>query len=432
MERNDGSAVKAAVPAVPHKYLSAIVWTLRILVGGTFVVSGLAKSIDIWGVSFKIEEYFTAWGIDIPYALDVVAAMLLSVAEFLLGAMLLLGCYRRGSSYLLLAIMCFMLPLSLYIYLAYPVADCGCFGDFLIISNGATFLKNIFLTAALVVLAIYNRKVQGLYGPYWQWMVGLCCFVYCVAIALWGYNLQPLVDFRSFPVGRQLVADTDTDTGDVQFEFVYERNGTRQTFSQDSLPDSSWTFVDRKMISGAIDNTTDLAIYDDGDDVTDEALSPDSYQMIISMPDVERAGITYTYKINELNNIMDSIGGSLVEIAAIPSDSVDHWKDLSMADYPIYTAEPTTLKELVRGVMGAVLLKDGRIVWKRTLSSIDLDNTRQILASGRPLDDLAIDGRHTLTSWTLVLLSILAALFMANRFVGFLKALKKITPIKKK
>ena len=45
--------------STPHWRETAARWTvlaLRLAVGGTFVLSGLAKAIDIWGVGYKIEK----------------------------------------------------------------------------------------------------------------------------------------------------------------------------------------------------------------------------------------------------------------------------------------------------------------------------------------------------------------------------------------
>lgn len=50
----------------PNWWIALLVWMLRILIGGTFVVSGLSKAIDVWGGMYKIQEYFTVWGLDIP------------------------------------------------------------------------------------------------------------------------------------------------------------------------------------------------------------------------------------------------------------------------------------------------------------------------------------------------------------------------------
>ncbi|MDE5954087.1 MAG: DoxX family membrane protein, partial [Duncaniella sp.] len=145
-----------------------MVWTVRVVIGAVFVVSGFAKSIDPWGSYYKIYEYLDVWGWDIPSALVVLAAFALGGFEFVWGCLLLLGCYRRVAVWLLLLMMAFMLPLTLYIAIADPVADCGCFGDFWIISNTATFLKNIVITQLLLYLAVFNRRVDGLFFPYVQ------------------------------------------------------------------------------------------------------------------------------------------------------------------------------------------------------------------------------------------------------------------------
>lgn len=419
--RNDGSA---------RLWIAVAVWIFRVVVGATFVMSGLAKSIDLWGFAYKIQEYFIAWGYELPYSLYVMAAMTLSVAEFMLGMMLAMGCYKRTSSWLLLLMMVGMLPLSLYIYIADPVADCGCFGDFWVISNGATFVKNLLLTAALVFLVIYNKRVKGLYNPYLQWIVGTGCLAYIVFIGLWGYNVQPMVDFRSFPVGSPLLTDEEDDD-DVAFEFIYEKDGDSRTFSQDSLPDSTWTFVDRRQVGGHIDDRTELALYEDGENVTEEYIATEGPQILIAVPDYKRAGISYTYTINELEKIVGSGGGSLVEIVAMPEDRIPEWRDLSMAEYPILQAEPTVIKELVRGIMGAVYLEDGKIVWKRTLSSIDLSDLSDSGNNPEALRGLVVDGGRLFLQLSVVLVAFLAFVLMADVTISVLKGRKNVVAIQK-
>ncbi|MCI9607075.1 MAG: DoxX family protein [Muribaculaceae bacterium] len=398
----------------------ALVWILRVVIGAVFIISGFAKADDLYGFIFKVEEYLQVWGWSQPRSLVIIGTMGLSGIEFVLGCMLLLGCYKRTSVWLMLAMMAFMLPLTAYIYIADPVPDCGCFGDFIVLSNGATFLKNIFITAALVYLAVCNKKVPGLFGPYIQWLVITVCSLYIIIIGVYGYVLQPLVDFRSFAVGTSLVAD-DAEEEDAEFEFIYEKEGIRKTFSQDNLPDSSWTFVDRRQLNAQPTSKTEFAILDNNENITEEVIATEGEQLLILIPDYDRADVSNTYVLNLLADYVRSQGGSIVSLIAADKNRIEEWKDLSMADYPVYYAEPTLLKELARGIMPAVYLRDGTIVWKRTTTSIDPDILEKAAGTPGVLDTLALDGYSTLRNLTATLVIILAVLFLLDRSGRLLK-----------
>ncbi|WP_304639046.1 DoxX family protein, partial [uncultured Muribaculum sp.] len=176
-----------------ERHRTVIVWIFRLIVGGTFIISGLAKMIDVWGSIYKIEQYLNVWGVPQPRSIVFFVALMLSGVEFILGCMLATGSYKRVSVWAMTALMAFMLPLTLYIAIDDPVPDCGCFGDFLVISNTATFLKNVLLVAMLVYLLFNNNKVSGLFSTYTQWLEGFLCVIYVAVIGFFGYSVQPLV-----------------------------------------------------------------------------------------------------------------------------------------------------------------------------------------------------------------------------------------------
>lgn len=404
----------------------AAVWVLRVAVGLCFITSGLAKSIDPWGFIFKIEEYLHAFGITQPRSLVLVASVALSATEFVAGVMLAVGSYKRTVVWLMLAMMAVMLPLTAYIYVAAPVADCGCFGDFLHLSNGVTFAKNIVLTAALVWLAVYNRRVAGLYGAYIQWLTVVCTAAYAVIVAVWGYGIQPMVDFRSFAAGRNLAADADAaaDASEAlaALRFVYEKDGRRQEFTADNLPDSTWTFVERVSLrrDGASTGATDFTVLEGDEDVSADVVSPTGLQVLALVPEYDRADVAYTYLLNEVSGCMQRSGASMAALVAASGEQLEEWTDISMADYPVYGAEPTMLKEMARGQMALVGLRDGVIEWKRSAASIDPEMfaTRPdgtAMSADEAFATLADDGPRMLRRITLVLVSVLAVLFLLDR-----------------
>lgn len=382
-----------------------IVWAIRLLVGTTFIVSGLAKVIDEWGFVYKIEQYLSIWEMSVPRTIVLAGAIGLSGAEFVFGLLLLTGCYRRVITWLLAATMAFMLPLTFYIMVADPVSDCGCFGDFIKLSNHATFFKNVVLSVAIVYLVRYNSKVKGVYLPYCQWLVAFISGLYALIVALIGYNVQPLVDFRSYPVGSRFSVMESGDD-DIDLAYIYERNGERRIFSVDELPDSTWTFVDRQL-SGTIDNSGVFSVYDGDDDVTESVLHGNGEQLFLTIPDLRRADISYTYLINEINRYITARGGELVGLLATNRDGIDGWVDYSMARYPCYTADDTSIKEFVRGNVGLVYVRDGVIVWKRNLWSVPSD---VLTISPNPLRFLDYDGFHRLLTLTGLLLTALLLL----------------------
>lgn len=391
-----GSWVEAFVAS---GWFSPMVWIVRVLLGALFVMSGLVKGIDLWGFIFKIEDYLGVWGMSQPRSLVLIGALLISGYEFVFGFLLAAGCYKRVAVWALLAQMAVMLPLTGYIVVANPVSDCGCFGDFWVISNTWTFIKNILITIALVFLLVFNHRLRsGMFKPAIQWIVGAWVSLYFIIVALYGYNVQPMADFRPYPVGAALVAGSDDyaeDEADVEddagFEegddadddaaeemtFIYERDGERREFSIDDLPDSTWTFVDRvEPRSGASSEIsgTDFVVYDrEGDDVTSEAVSAVGTELLVVIPEPQRIDISYTYFLNELKQWADTSDVRMACLIASDRRGIDYWKDISMASYEVYSAEDTKLKELVRGTMSLVELQDGRVAAKYTLSSIDGD-----------------------------------------------------------
>lgn len=346
---------------------------LRLVAGGVFAFSGFAKAIDPWGSVYKFGEYFAAFGFaDFEWSLLFLAVSAATV-EFMLGVFMILGIYRRFTPAMMLLAMVVMLPLTGYLAITDAVAECGCFGNALVMSNWGTFAKNLVLTPIIVYLCVYNQYVKNVYGFAVQWIVAFLSMAYALVLAFIGYYIQPLIDFRPYPDGTQLVSNEATGE-EPEFAFVYEKEGERCTFAIDSLPDSTWTFVDRHEITHSAPAANDaISITTIDGHPADSVLLRTGEQLLLLFPDLKNVGIAYTYLINEMHDYAQSHGVDVAGLTSGDSISVAEWNDLSMASYTLYSIDDSTLKMIARGNPAVVFLRDGRVVWKRTLQSISMD-----------------------------------------------------------
>ncbi len=342
-----------------------LVFSLRIITGATFICSGFTKAVDPWGSMYKIEEYLEVWGLAwVPREFDLCVGSALSLIEFTIGVALLLGCLRRVSVMAALSLMAVMLPLSIYIAVANPVADCGCFGDAFVVSNTATMLKNIVLTIMLIALYLYNHKVEPLVTPLLQWMPLSASILLCIVLSSMGYLRQPLVDFRPYRVGSPLLSDSDRHDGD-DLMMVYERDGVRESFALDNLPDSTWTFVGR--LGGSGDESSLLSIYDGDEEVTDWAISDDGPQLLLIVSNPAYHNRARASMANRLSEYMAQSDGDMIGLLPLAGEEMTAWREIARPNFETYTVESTVLKEIARGDAALVYLLDGIVQWKYNL-----------------------------------------------------------------
>ena len=416
--------IKAIINAVKgEKWCRLLTVLMRLTVGGVFIFSGLTKGIDPWGTFYKVNDYLTAMGLDNWNATALFLAVALAAIEFMLGVAIVVGAYRRSSLWLALIMMLVMTPVTLWLAVTNAVPDCGCFGDALHLSNWATFGKNLLLLLGIIYLMMFNTSLRGIYGPAVQWMIMAASFALIMAVTYYGYFTQPLIDYRPYPVGTQLVstniADDNDEESEEDFIFIYSKNGEEHEFTIDSLPDEEdgWEYVTRYharrpqgkiiMQNGQGDNS--IAIMDEeGNDITIDVLADSRRTLLLLFPDLPQVGVVNSFALNELNDAALVADADVIGLTPATPDQVEQWQDLSMASYPIYYMDDSELKMVARGNPAVVYLEDGAIKWKRTLSSLDdIEQPIELSELGKTFDADSIFNRLT-TAFLIVMLVILA------------------------
>lgn len=350
--------------------LTIAVNVCRLLLAATFIFSGFVKANDPLGTVYKLEDYVhaMAW-FTLPDTFLLGCAVILALFEFTLGVYLLFGMKRKTTSGIALAFMVVMTLLTVYIAIANPVEDCGCFGDVLILSNGATLAKNIVLLGAAVLVSRYYRLQKDFLGPTAKWLIALLSLCLIVVYTIYCIICLPVLDFRPYKVGTNMREAVTSGQQKFDVKIVYEKDGqTMELGAEDEDPDSTWTYVETRRIPIETQHlaTADFYVADaDGEDVTEDILLADGYTLLLIIPDLMHADEGCVDKVNEVYDYAQEKGWGFYCLTSSEDQRAQtYWNEHTGAEYPYHIAEERMLKTVVRGYPGLVLLQDGVIVKK--------------------------------------------------------------------
>jgi triosephosphate isomerase len=370
----------------------------RLLLAFVLILSGFVKAVDPLGTQYKIADYLSAMHLQglVPDFLTLAASVLLSSVEFCMGVFLLFAIQRRVTSRIVVAMMLFMTPLTLWIALADPVSDCGCFGDAVKLTNWQTFLKNVVLLVAAVFVAKWPLEMFRFVGRSNQWIVVNYSVIFIVGVCGWCLYDLPMFDFRPYHIGANIREGMKMPEGAEQPQFVttfiLEKDGERREFTIDNYPDSTWTFVDSKtkqLSEGYIPPIHDFSIVqiEDDEDLTEQVLTDTGYVFLLVSPHLEYADDSRLDLMNELYEYAREQGYPFYCLTASGADDIDRWRDLTGAEYPFCATDETTLKTIIRSNPGLLLVKDATIIRKWSHNNLPVIEESQ---ASLPLEKMSI------------------------------------------
>ena len=420
------------------KQAKAVVTNLcRLLIAATFILSGYVKAIDPLGTQYKLQDYLAAMHLGdlIPNWATLTGAVLLAAMEFTLGVMVLFAIQRRIVSKLMLAVMTVMTGLTVWIYAANPVTDCGCFGDAVTLSNGQTLAKNIVLLACAAAMARWPLAMPRLISKTNQWIVVNFTIIYIFATSTLCLYKLPVFDFRPYHIGADIRKGMEIPEGAEQPEFnttfIMKKNGVTKEFSLENYPDSTWEFVDSKTVQTKKGyeppiHDFSLTLTDTGEDITSEVVEDKGYTFLLVAPHIEDADDSNFGDINQVYEYAQEHHTPFYCLTASTDKAIERWRDITGAEYPFCNTDETTLKTIIRSNPGLVLIKDGIVI--RKWSHNELPQTAEMTESLDKLDigHLPEDGVSEkilkIIMWFLLPLGLLT---IADRLWAWTKWLKK-------
>lgn len=363
------------MPVDKRKTIKTVAVNLgRVILGLTFALSGFAKAVDPLGTVYKFQDYLAALdlGNTVPEALLLLCAVALSTVELAMGVFILLAIWRRKTSKAVTAFMAVMTLVTVWIYVADPVQDCGCFGDAVVLTNGETLLKNIVLLTCAAMLARWPLAMPRMLGKNAQWMTVHVTVAGSIVLSAWCLYDLPVVDFRPYHVGADIrqgmKIPADAEQPVLETTFILEKDGERKEFSLEDYPDSTWTFVDSRTTvvkQGYVPPIHDFSITtSEGEDITDDVLSYKGYTFLLIAPFIERAEDSTFGEIDQIYEFADDNGHRFYCLTSSGEKAMAHWRNITGAEYPFCLTDGTTLKTIVRSNPGLLLLHDGKVVGK--------------------------------------------------------------------
>lgn len=353
----------------------------RFVLAIVFIFSGFVKAVDPLGTMYKIEEYFEALGLPslaysvLPFILSIIIALL----EFCLGLYLLFGFRRRLSTTLALIFLSIMTILTLWLAIANPISDCGCFGDAVVLTNWQTFWKNVVLLLAAIVTFKWGNLIIPFVTKRFDWLVELYSLLFIGSIMFFSLRDLPIFDFRPYHIGANIREGMSIPEGKeppvVETYYLMEKDGKKKEFTAANFPDSTWTYVDSEMRvlkKGYEPPISHFSISDleTGANITDEILDNEGYVFLLVAPQLADASEVSIDLINDLYDYCLEYDYPFYCLTASSDKDVADWQERTGAEYPFASMDDVVLRTIVRSNPGLVLLKHGTVVNKWSVNNI--------------------------------------------------------------
>lgn len=356
---------------------------VRLALGVLFVFSGIVKCIDPTGGAIKISDYFVAWGFDVPFAICMALSFVQNILEFIAGYLLIVGVYVKFASFVAMCFMIFFTPLTLYIAVANPVSDCGCFGDAVKLTNWETFYKNLIFLPISIAVFVWGRKAKFFHGKVRRAIVCGVGLLVAFIVSMVGVTNEPLIDFRPYSVGvdirKAMEIPADAPMPEYKTTFILEKDGERKEFDENNYPynDSTWVYVDThtEVISeGYVPPIKDFTLtHEHRGAMTDEILSNPTPVILAVAPMLEELSDEHVERVAHLSELSLKAGMTFYIATSESGNQLRAFENRAEAGFDFLQGDETMLKTITRAPVGIMVINDGVIVAKYHIDHLPFD-----------------------------------------------------------
>lgn len=378
-------------------FMRYLILFFRLFTGILFIFSGAVKLIDPVGTQIKMEEYFEVFAQAfhpvfhhfIPYTLLI--AVVMCVAEVVMGVALLLFYQMRINMWLFLLLMLFFTFLTGYTALALhakenpetafalkfasfagvagpaeinAVSDCGCFGDFIKLKPLESFMKDLILLVPTLFLFFRRKTLETPFREGLNITVMVLSLVVSSAVAWHAIEHLPMVDFRPYKVGASISAAMQPSEP-LRYVYTMERNGEQKEFTE-YPPDTTWKFVSMDVANPeARPKITDYSVWNDEGDITQETFR--GIRLFVIIRKADEVNPAELKKVSALVQSLEKVEKYRIECSVLTGSdtrSMENLRHEAQLAIPYYFGDGTVLKTIMRSNVGLWLLRDGVVKGK--------------------------------------------------------------------
>jgi hypothetical protein len=298
-------------------------------------------------------------------------------AEFIIGWLLVFNIKTKINAWFVLLFMLLFTPLTLWLAISNKVDDCGCFGDFLVMTNWETFYKNLVILAFVLILFFTRAQFKNRLGSIKQLLVGVIGILVIAFTMYDAYQHLPRFDFRPFYRGAHISENMlpTPEISEITLVYKNSQTGEEMAFTPQNLPyqDSVlWPLLKDNYVRREVKVIQEFkpaaAAFEilgpDGQDHASDIIGSKDFQFIIIMNDIGKASkkgfarlIPFIKQAEERNIRVIAITGSMY-------DEVEAFLGEMGTPIEHYSADVIKLKTVIRANPGLLLMKNGYILDK--------------------------------------------------------------------
>ena len=366
----------------------------RIILGVVFTFSGFAKAVDPTGTEIIFTDYFTdAFGMASMAPVSMGLGIILAGFEFLIGVCLVINVKPRLAALGALIFMVFFTPLTLYIAIANPVKDCGCFGELVKLDNWGTFYKNLIFLPLSIYIFRATKGEHTTYKPTIDWPIAIAVFLGVVLFQYHTINHLPIIDARPYKVGTYIPDEMIIPVGEKVDSFAtvismknLQNGDIKEVTEEEFMENEEYWDVEKwesETKSILVEKGHEPPIYNfnaypaklefanSGEpiDYMDSLLNEKNFSFFVIAYNLEKADIEGFNNMAELINFAYPKG---IKAHLLTSTTSDLMKYKSKIKFPVrfYNSDPTTLKTVIRANPGLLIVKEGTIIGKWHYSDV--------------------------------------------------------------